>query len=126
MRFLKIILIVKAREYDDICSKQYRWYKYNKGGGVKKWYGNIEYVINLYNNAFDIKTTVSKSTYRLRTSENYFKDSIAFSLIGETFSSKFCTEGVLNDVTSNAVYFKMNDYIDYFFFDCTIEYKCCE
>lgn len=104
----------EARKYEDICSKQYKWYRYNKGGGVKKWYGNIEYVINLQNNAFDIKNTVSKSTYRLRTPDNYFKKSIAFSLIGETFSSKLCTEGVLNDVTSNAVYFSTNTSIDYF------------
>ena len=32
-----------------------KWFPYNKGGAFRKWYGNNDFVINWYNNGFDIK-----------------------------------------------------------------------
>ncbi|HFD1666237.1 TPA: BREX-1 system adenine-specific DNA-methyltransferase PglX [Enterococcus faecium] len=36
-------------------SKKRRWYPYNKGGGFRKWYGLNEYVIDWYNDAYEIR-----------------------------------------------------------------------
>ncbi len=96
-----------ASQYSYIASSGYKWYRYNKGGGNKKWYGSSEHVINLKNNAEDIKNKISKDTYRLRSPENYFKNNITWPLIGnDKFSCKFSPKNVLNDVTANAIYFK--------------------
>ncbi len=99
------------KNYSEILKSTFRWYKYNKGGGNRKWYGTCEYVVNLKNEAEDIKKKISKDTYRLRSSEIYFKKSIAWPLIGEDkFSCKYSDQYTLNDVTANAIYF--NDNID--------------
>lgn len=81
---------------------RYKWFLYNKGGGYCKWYGNIEYVINLENNAQDIKAKISPSTYRLRNTSNYFRTALAWPLTGsDRFSCKYIGNRVLADVASN-------------------------
>lgn len=35
-------------ELNDLDTGYYKkWFKYNKGGGYRKWYGGYEYVVNL-------------------------------------------------------------------------------
>ncbi len=96
-----------------LCSNDYKWYYYNKGGGYKKWYGGYEHVINLENNAKEIKEKVNKSTYRLRNLDNYFVSGTIWPLIGEArFSGRYLPDNTLSDVTSNAIYF--NEKYDYY------------
>lgn len=98
-----------ANSYDDIKFSDYKWYLYNKGGGNKKWYGNLEYVVNLYNNAQDIKNKISKDVYRLREEENYFKRTISWPLTGgDKFSAKVLPKNTLIDVASCGIFFKDN------------------
>lgn len=81
-----------------------KWFKCNKGGGYKKWYGNYEYVINLENDAQDIKKLVSPSTYRLRKKDNYFWDTITWPLSGgNRFSCRYMKNDVLPDVNANII-----------------------
>lgn len=40
--------IEETKNYD------YKWYPYHKGGSYRKWYGNLEYVINWENNGYEI------------------------------------------------------------------------
>ena len=101
------------KSYDEIFTKQKKWFKHNKAGGFKKWYGNMDYVINLENGGEEIKQKVDKGSVRLRNPKNYFKSSISWPLIGDDkYSCKFVESGILNDVTANAIYFE-ND-IDYY------------
>ena len=86
----------------DMESGSYKWFLYNKGGGYCKWYGNVEYVINLENNAQEIKAKISPSTYRLRNTSNYFRTALAWPLTGsDRFSCKYIGNRVLADVASN-------------------------
>ena len=81
-----------------------RWFKCNKGGGYKKWYGNYEYVLDLENNAQRIRTMISPSTYRLRKTENYFWNTITWPLSGgNRFSCRFMDCDVLPDVNANII-----------------------
>ncbi|MCD7892353.1 MAG: BREX-1 system adenine-specific DNA-methyltransferase PglX [Erysipelotrichaceae bacterium] len=90
---------------ESLYNSSYKWFKYNKGGGFKKWYGNMLCVINLQNNAKDIKETVPASTYRLRNPDNYFKKGIMWPLTGgDAFSCRLLDNDVLIDVASNAIY----------------------
>ena len=69
-----------------------KWYKYNKGGNYKKWYGNNEYVVNWKNNGAEIINFKDEKTGRIR-SHNYNGEYIsregvtwgAFSSIGASF-----------------------------------------
>ena len=86
----------------DIEDGGYKWFLYNKGGGYCKWYGNVEYVVNLENNAKEIKAKISPSTYRLRNTRNYFRTALAWPLTGsDRFSCKYIGNRILADVASN-------------------------
>ena len=39
----------------DIIDKGKKWFFYNKGGSFRSWYGNIEHVLNMENDGYDIK-----------------------------------------------------------------------
>ena len=54
-----------------------KWYMLNKGGNYKKWYGNNEYVVNLYKDAQAIKN--AGVNYRLREKVFYFKEGFTWS-----------------------------------------------
>ena len=96
----------------DLYEGNYKWFKYNKGGGYRKWYGGYEHVINLKSNAKDIRDRISKDTYRLRNSEKYFKKSIIWPLIGDIrFSARYMNDDTLSDVASNVIV--LDDDFDY-------------
>lgn len=55
-----------------------RWFFYNKGGAYRKWYGNIDYVINWENDGFIVKNFKGST---IRNLEYYFRKCITWSLI---------------------------------------------
>ena len=92
-------------EKKSISLNQHKWFKYNKGGGYRKWYGGYEHVVNFEDNARDIKKLISKDTYRLRNPEDYFNVSIIWPLIGDIrFSARQMNPDTLSDVASNIIY----------------------
>lgn len=92
----------------------YKWFFYNKGGGYKKWYGGYEYVINFEKNGDQIKKNISKSIYRLRNPENYFKEAIIWPLIGDVrFSARVMPSNVLPDVSCNAIFLNNLELLGY-------------
>lgn len=98
-----------APTVDGLMSGRHKWYFYNKGGGYRKWYGGYEYVVNFENNAQAIKNLISKDTYRLRNSKNYFVDGILWPLIGsDKFSCRYLPSNVLSDIASNTIHFHNN------------------
>lgn len=60
----------------------YKWFPISTGGDFRKYYGNNEYVVNLYRNGEDIKR-ISKN-YRLRDSKYYFREAITWSRISSS------------------------------------------
>jgi hypothetical protein len=58
---------------NNILSKK-KWIPIIKGGTSINWYGNQESVINLENNAYEIKS--AGNNFRLRTTKFYFKEDI--------------------------------------------------
>jgi hypothetical protein len=58
------------------------WYPISKGGSFKKWFGNNEHIINLRNNAYDIKN--GDSNFRLREDKWYFKPYVTWSRISSS------------------------------------------
>lgn len=84
-----------------------KWFRCNKGGGYKKWYGNYEYVVDLEHDAHNIRTLVSPDTYRLRDINNYFWPTITWPLSGgNRFGCRYMNVDTLPDVNANIIIIK--------------------
>jgi hypothetical protein len=46
-----------SRGRDDAFDPSKKWYRFNNGGSFRKWYGNLDLIVNWGNNGFDIKST---------------------------------------------------------------------
>jgi len=73
---------------------EYKWFPITKGGETRKWYGNLTEVIDLYNNAFDIKHR-EHNNYRLRDASLYFKECITWTKISSALSFRFTPSNVI-------------------------------
>lgn len=70
------------------------WYPLSKGGEFRKWYGNIEHLINLRDDAFDIRN--GGGNFRLREQKLYFKPYVTWSRISSsTIAFRYLSGGVL-------------------------------
>lgn len=87
----------------EVESNSSKWYPYAKGGEFRKWYGNLEYVVNWDNGGSEIKAYVSdkypylKGNYALvvKNESTYFKEGVLTSRItsgGLAFRYKSCSE----------------------------------
>lgn len=93
------------KDYSDIVKYKKKWFPYNKGGAFRRWYGNLEYLINMENNGYDIKYSGLNNNYRLREPELYFKESITWSKISSgLFSMRYMPEGTLFDIAGCCVF----------------------
>lgn len=93
------------REYGDISKFGYKWFPYNKGGSFRKWYGNIEHIIDMENNGYNIRNSGLNNNYRLREPKYYFKSAVTWSKIGTGhFSTRFMPEGCLFDIAGCCVF----------------------
>ena len=63
-KFLKFIWEVNGNDIGKLYEKDKKWYLTTKGGAYRKWYGNIEYVVNYYNNGEDLKKFKKSSLYK--------------------------------------------------------------
>lgn len=63
---------------DECNSNPKKWYPHNKGGAYRKWYGNIEYIINYGNGGYDLAHAPGATTIP----ELYaFREAITYSRI---------------------------------------------
>jgi hypothetical protein len=81
-----------------------KWFPLNKGGTYRKWYGNLEYVINWAVDGEELKNAVinryggGSYTKEIRSEDKYFKDGITWSALTSTESSfRYTDYGALFD-----------------------------
>ena len=97
-------------ENSEIRKYGYKWFPYNKGGAFRRWYGNIEHVINMENDGYDIRFSGQNNNYRLRESNLYFKEGITWSKISSgAFSARYMPKGNLFDIAGCCVFDLGND-----------------
>ena len=106
---------------------EYVWFPYNKGGEFRKWYGNIQFIVNYYKDGEIIKRTV-KEKYRktsyaknftderwsklieiwvVKNQEFYFRESISWSLISSSSTSfRYYPQGFVFDVAGMSCFSK--------------------
>lgn len=77
-RFLRFWYEIKKEK----IGNKYQFY--NKGGEYRRWFGNIEYVINWENDGYEVRNFKGST---IRNDGYYFKKSISWSLITSSMSS---------------------------------------
>lgn len=98
-----------AQSGEDAKASGYKWFPYNKGGGYRKWYGNIEYIINYKNDgeelqAFHAELNKTSSGGRIKNKEYYFKESLTWTFIAITPGFRYCPPGFIFDVAGSSMF----------------------
>ena len=94
-----------------------KWFPYNKGGDYRKWYGNHYYVVNWFNDGFEIKNfkdSNGKLKSRPQNLKFYFKESISWSTISSgNIAFRYYPEGFIFDGAGSSIF--TNDNLYYIF-----------
>ena len=101
-RFLKLWFEVALSKTSllELCDFSKKWFPMNKGGSFRKWYGNLEWIINYEDDGKEIKEFAIE-LYRCasRTIQNtqfYFKKGLTWSaLTSGSFSVRWTSEGAV-------------------------------
>ncbi len=111
-RFLRFWYEIDPQKIDT------KWYMYNKGGGFRRWYGNIFYVVNWENEGFEICHFVDdkgKLKSRPQNIQYFFKEGLTWN---DVSTAKFCCRYVDNtcafDASGPMFFLKDNDNLLYF------------
>ncbi len=117
-RFLRFWYEVNYNKLGLNCSssenakaKNKKWFPYNKGGEYRKWYGNIENVINYENDGFEVKqyaTSLYKSPTRtIKSISEYFKHCLSWSKISSgSIAFRYYPIGFVFDVAGCCIFYE--------------------
>ena len=88
----------------EMCSHmKERWIPQPKGGMVRKWYGNLEYVVNFANDGYDLKNY--KGTALIKNPDYYFKEGATWShTTSSVFSARYMPPGCIFNVEAPTFY----------------------
>lgn len=107
----KIGLHTSNRE--EAKKSRFVWFPYAKGGDYRKWYGNINYVVNWENDGESIRTFKDIKTNRIR-SHNYnldyiFKECLSWTrLTSYSFCIRYYPVGFICDTAGGGLYTQLN------------------
>ena len=101
-RFLKLWFEINFKKESLIkkCDFTKKWFPMNKGGAYRKWYGNLEWVINYENDGEEIKKFAIElykcSSRTIQNTQFYFKKAITWSaLTSGALSFRWSDEGAI-------------------------------
>ena len=81
-----------------------KWFPYNMGGDLRKWYGNNRFIVNWENDGFEIRNLRAEGgrlKSRPQNMEYYFLPSLTWKEIGIDFCARVCAQGAISDQTSD-------------------------
>jgi hypothetical protein len=85
-----------------------KWFPCNKGGEFRKWYGNIDYVVNWANDGDELRSFVNEKGIlrsRPQNTSYYFREAISWSDVTTSSNSfRFFPEGFINDATGHSAF----------------------
>ena len=101
-RFLKLWheVDINLASLHNRCDMSKKWFPMSKGGSYRKWYGNLEWVINYKNNGKEIKDyaiSIYKCSSRtIQNTQFYFKEGLTWSALASGgFSVRYQEKGAL-------------------------------
>ena len=85
-----------------------KWFQYQKGGDFRKWYGNLEYVVNWESDGYEIQHFADEETGRIR-SHNYnldyiFKDGVSWNALSSSNTSARISRRSLFDNAGSSMF----------------------
>lgn len=85
-----------------------RFFPYVKGGSFRRWYGNMEYVVNWESDGAEIRqAAIGASGGRVVNPELYFKSYITWTKISTgLFSMRYCPEGTIFSDAGGSLFLK--------------------
>lgn len=104
-KYLRQIWEINSKNIDNI------WYKYAKGGQFRKWYGNIDFVVNW---SIDARNNYKKNSSACIIKEDYwFKEGFTYTdLTSKAFSARLLNNDMLFDMSGPGILFD-NDNLNY-------------
>ncbi|MDU7150107.1 MAG: BREX-1 system adenine-specific DNA-methyltransferase PglX [Clostridium sp.] len=85
----------KSSNHNEMILSKKKWFPITGGGVYRKWFGNFESVVNLENDAYEIRYN-NKNNYRLRDNNYYFRECLTWTEVSsKAFSVRFVPQGVL-------------------------------
>ena len=101
----------RAADASDADESGKKWFPYQKGGPFRKWSGNLEYVVNWYNDGHEIKSETLKNYpqlswdklgWKISNESLYFKKSLTWTATSSSyFGARLSETGCLFDVTGS-------------------------
>lgn len=105
--------IFYAASEDEVIEKKKKWVPYNKGGKYRKWYGNMDVLVNWENSGFEIKNFVDDKGHNRSTvpnTEYYFVPCATWSKIStDTIAFRYRPKGSIFDVAGACLF--SNEYL---------------
>ena len=100
-----------SREFSK--SSTVKWYPHNKGGGIRKWFGNNFYVVNWKNDGEELFKFATKlygsPTRTLKNLDYYFKPSVTWGMVSSgDFSCRKSNKGFIFDVGAPSAFPESN------------------
>ncbi len=104
------------RNLEETTDCQYKYIPHPKGGTYRKWYGNLDYVVDWYNNGQHIrKAAEGASGGRIVGSEYYFLEGLTWSDITSNgmMSVRYMPKGMIFNSSAPSCFCKDNRYLYY-------------
>lgn len=106
--------------YNAISAQQSskKWFRYNKGGEFRRWYGNNDYVVNWENNGEFLKAYVSARygsySKEIRSEDRYFYESITWSGVTSSQTGfRYSPCGAIFDSGANGLFIQNSEILFY-------------
>ena len=91
------------KNYEEYKLKNYKWLPQVKGGGFRKWYGNLDYIVNYENEGEEIKNY--EGTGMIKNSQFYFLEGLTWShTTSGSFAIRYLPQGFLFNVEAPTLY----------------------
>ncbi len=102
----------------DAAKSNKKWFRYNKGGELRKWYGNQYYVVNWENDGSELLNTLhpsGKRTWAHNFNLNHiFRDSISWSdITSKGLAFRYYEQGFLFDSSGTSSFFNSKEEMKY-------------
>ncbi|EKN4841112.1 BREX-1 system adenine-specific DNA-methyltransferase PglX [Yersinia enterocolitica] len=109
--FLRRWSEVSVYSFNALGEDNSKWFPIAKGGELRKWFGNHEYIINYENDGVELR----KNKANLRSKDLYFKEGATWTVVSTTgFSMRYMPKGFLFDQGGSAVFCKSDDELSIF------------
>lgn len=100
-----------CKNADEAAATGKTWFPYNKGGRLRRWYGNHSWVVNYRNNGEELRLfhavlNLTRCGGRLKNADMYFKPALTWPFITEStrFGVRVQPEGFLFDVSGSCLF----------------------